>query len=176
MSLAYNNYLEQHIANVGNAYAWLKEYLPEVTEGVAGECEWKILKCHDESKYTREEYDAYDAFFYGKDKSPAVEEAFKYAWLHHIHENTHHWQYWLLVNDEPGEGTVALDMPYCDIVHMVCDWWSFSWKTGNLREIFKWYNVHKNYMKLSDITREIVEEILSKMLRVLDELEEGEEE
>ena len=30
MSLAYNNYLDEHIANVGKAYGWLKEYLPEV--------------------------------------------------------------------------------------------------------------------------------------------------
>ena len=176
MSLAYNNYLDQHIANVGNAYAWIKEYLPEVTAGIAGDDEWNILKRHDESKYDREEYDAYDAYFYGKTKTTEIEEDFKYALLHHIHNNSHHWRYYLLISDEPSEGIVALDMPYCDIVHMVCDWWSFSFKTGNLREIFKWYNVHRKYMKLSDNTREIVEDILGKIATKLDELESKEDE
>lgn len=176
MSLAYNNYLDRHIDNVGNAYAWIKEHLPEVTAGIAGDDEWNILKRHDESKYDREEYDAYDEYFYGKTKSPRVEEAFNYAWLHHIHENGHHWQHWVLVNDEPNEGIVALDMPYHYIIEMICDWWSFSFSKGELREIFKWYVAHKKHMKLSDKTREIVEDILGKIAAKLNELESEEDE
>ena len=98
-----------------------------------------------------------------------VKEAFKYAWLHHIHNNGHHWQHYLLVNDEPGEGTVALDMPYYQIVHMICDWLSFSWTKGYLGEIITWYDAHKNYMKLSDKTRKTVEDILGKIKDKLDE-------
>lgn len=175
MSLAYNNYLDEHIGNVGKAYWWLKEYLPEVVEGVSGEEEWAILKCHDESKYDLEEYEPYDDYFYGKVKNPKVEEAFKYAWLHHIHNNEHHWQYWVLINDEADEGIVALDMPYYRIIEMICDWWSFSWKTENLREIFKWYDGHKNRMKLSYNTRMSVEDILYRIKDKLDELEEGDD-
>lgn len=52
---------------------------------------------------------------------------------------------------------------------MICDWWSFSWKSGNLYTIFDWYDEHKNYMILSDDTRKIVEDILSKIKEVLDE-------
>lgn len=163
MSLAYSNYLEEHIDNICNAYAWIKERLPEVTEPISGEEEWNILKLHDESKYTREEYDAYDEYFYGKEKTPEIEEAFNQAWLHHIHQNGHHWQHWLLVNDGPSEGIMALDMPYYEIVHMICDWWSFSWKTGYLDEIFDWYDKHKDHMKLSDKTRKTVEDILDKI-------------
>lgn len=175
MSLAYNNYLEQHIANVGKAYGWLKEYLPEMVEGVAGEDEWSILKLHDESKYTREEYDAYDEYFYGKTKSPGIEEAFKYAWLNHIHNNPHHWQHWVLINDEPGEGIVALDMPYHYIIEMICDWWSFSWSKGYLGEVLTWYDEHKDNMILSDKTRKTVEDILGKIKDKLDELESDDE-
>jgi hypothetical protein len=43
---------------------------------------------------------------------------------------------------------------------MICDWWSFSWKKGQLNEIFSWYNEHKKHMKLSSATREKVETIL----------------
>lgn len=171
MSLAYNNYLDQHIANVGKAYYWLKEYLPEVTADVLYEEEWRILNCHDDSKCDLEEYAPYDDYFYAKKRTPEIEEAFKYAWLHHIHSNGHHWQHWLLVNDEPEEGMVALDMPYGYIIEMICDWWSFSWNRGNLGEIFGWYHTHKEHMKLSDKTRKTVEDILGKMLVKLDELE-----
>lgn len=171
MSLAYNQYLEEHIANVGKAYEWLKTYLPEVVEAVSGEEEWVILKNHDESKYTPEEYDAYDEYFYGKSKSSEVEEAFNYAWLHHIHNNPHHWQHNVLINDEAEEGVIAMEMPYCHIIEMLCDWLSFSWKTGNLYEIFDWYNGHKKTMKLGAETRNIVEDILGKIKDKLDEEE-----
>lgn len=174
MSFAYNQYLEDHIRDVLNAYWWLKHNLPEVTYMVDDIELFNNIKNHDDSKYSRDEYDAYDDYFYGKDKGPDVKKAFDYAWLHHIHNNPHHWQYWVLVNDEAAEGIVALDMPYHYIIEMICDWWSFSWKTGNLREIFKWYDEHKN-MKLSDKTRETVEDILGKIKDKLDELESDED-
>ena len=46
---------------------------------------------------------------------------------------------------------------------MICDWWAFSWRNGDLTEIFDWYGKHKDYMKLSDKTRKTVEGILSKI-------------
>ena len=48
-------------------------------------------------------------------------------------------------------------------------WWSFSWKTGNLYEIFDWYDERKDYMKLSDKTQKIVENILEKIKWKLDD-------
>lgn len=176
MSLAYNQYLEEHIGNVQKAYEWMHLNLPEIFEGL--ECDidpWEIIKRHDESKYTSEEYDAYDNYFYGKRRTSAIKKAFNYAWLNHIHNNPHHWQHYLLVNDEAEEGIVALDMPYYYIIEMICDWWSFSWKTGNLREIFKWYLVHKDHMKLSYNTRMSVEDILDRIKAKLDELESDED-
>ena len=86
---------------------------------------------------------------------------FKYAWLRHIHNNPHHWQYWILHNDDPGEGKVILEMPYNYIIEMVCDWWAFSWAKGDLTEIFNWYDQHKNYMELGEKTRKQIEIILS---------------
>lgn len=54
-------------------------------------------------------------------------------------------------------------MPYNYIIEMICDWWSFSFKTGNLSEIFNWYDKHKAHILLSNDTREIVEDILGKI-------------
>ena len=54
-------------------------------------------------------------------------------------------------------------MPYNYIIEMICDLWSFGFKTNNLDEIFTYYNQHKSRMKLSDNTRTIVEDILRKI-------------
>ena len=91
---------------------------------------------------------------------------FDYAWLHHIHQNPHHWQHWVLVNDD--EGSYALEMPKEFVYEMICDWWSFSHKTGNLYEIFDWYKAHSKKMILHENTRKLVEEILDKIKSELD--------
>lgn len=167
MSIEYDNYIIEHKNNVVAAAEWLRRnQLIDYT----GFRFWD----HDNSKYAKEEYDAYDAYFYGGTKTKEVKEAFNYAWLAHIHNNPHHWQYWVLINDDPEEGTIALDIPYKYVIEMICDWWSFSWKTGNLYEIFDWYDAHKKRMILSEHTRELVEEILEEIKEKLDELEEKE--
>lgn len=118
------------------------------------------IDLHDASKDETGEYTAYDNYFYGKKKTPDVIEAFNHAWLQHIHRNPHHWQHWVLINDEPNEGEIVLEMPYHYIIEMICDWWAFSWSKGELTEIFSWYDSHKKYIKLHNNTRSIVEEIL----------------
>lgn len=124
------------------------------------EC-FNIIREHDASKYSKEEYGPYDEYFYGKNKSYEVVQDFNKAWLHHIHNNPHHWQHWVLNNDDPEKGEIIIDMPDCYIIEMICDWWSFSWKKGELNEIFDWYNKRKYYMKLNDYTRGRVESILN---------------
>ena len=176
----YEEYLTTHIANVKKGYEWLKENLPEVLSednyvdevSYYGELD-DIIAQHDKSKYTKIpdadnyyelkcEYDAYADYFYG-DKTTEVKESFDRAWLAHIHANPHHWQHWILHNDDPKIGVTVLDMPYVFIVECICDWWSFSWKQGNLTEIFNWYEKNKDGIMFSDKTRKTVESILEKM-------------
>ena len=54
------------------------------------------------------------------------------------------------------------------VYEMICDWWSFSHKTGNLYEIFDWYKAHSKKMILHENTRKLVEEILDKIKTELD--------
>lgn len=167
MSMDYYDYIIEHKNNVAKAAEWLRNELglggmPGSRFG--GSFAW----AHDDSKYSKEEFDAYDAYFYGGERTKEVEDDFKRAWLHHIHNNPHHWQYWVLINDDPEEGTIALDIPYKDVIEMICDWWSFSWKSGNLYEVFDWYDSHKKRMILSKNTRELVEEILGQIKDKLD--------
>lgn len=167
MSAIYDEYLQNHKNCVRQGYDWLYENIPDlVSQSVWNELSTNIIFKHDASKDSKEEYDAYDNYFYGN-RSYAVCKAFDEAWLHHIHNNPHHWQHWVLISDEPNEDFKVLDMPLEYIVEMICDWWSFSWNKGNLYEIFDWYDKHKDYMKLSDATRKTVELILSQIKKKL---------
>lgn len=162
MSYEYDQYLQQHKNNVKRGFEWLQRNLPNVLVGQP-DVSWQIIFDHDSSKNNDDEYTAYDAYFYGNNRSYEVVEEFKRAWLRHIHRNPHHWQYWVLNNDDPNEGEIILDMPYNYIIEMICDWWSFSWQKGDLGEIFNWYDEHSDYIKLSPKTRRTVEDILEQM-------------
>ena len=173
MSKEYDIYLQNHKNAVREAFEWIKKNLPELVIPMEGvDYDWQIGVAHDASKSDPEEYDAYDRYFYGGNRSFAVVNEFNYAWLRHIHHNPHHWQYWVLLNDDSELGVDELNMPYNYILEMICDWFAFSFIKGDLREIFKWYDEHKDYIKLSLGTRETVESVLGKIDRKLSEMEE----
>ena len=163
MSKNYDNYIIEHRTAVETAYQWL------VDHKIIKDQYRHVIDIHDVSKWGNEEYDAYDKYFYGKSKTKEVEEQFNFAWLHHIHANPHHWQHWVLINDD--DGTHALEMPEGYVVEMICDWWSFSHKTGKLTEIFDWYKTHKTNMILHRNTKVAVEAILDKIKEALKEEE-----
>lgn len=174
MSREYDLYLEEHRGNVKKGFDWIKEYLPElIPENDGIDYEYQMGFTHDKSKDELDEYEAYDAYFYGGNRSYRVVQDFNYAWLDHIHRNPHHWQHWILLNDEPNEGEIILEMPYNYILEMICDWWAFSWSKGDLTEIFKWYDAHKAHMKLGEKTRQTVEDILDRIRTKVEELNEN---
>lgn len=181
----YENYLKQHIGNVQRGYEWIKENLPDIISvdnyfeetAYYGELD-EIIVRHDSSKRTKLpdaegyydlkcEYDAYANYFYGE-QTEEVKQAFDRAWLAHIHANPHHWQHWMLQNDE--DGLILLDMPYVFQIEMICDWWAFSWKENKLEEIFTWYEKNKAGILLSDKTRNTVESILDTLKKKLLEM------
>ena len=177
MSYQYDQYITDHRNYVYLAFSWfisdmdldkLRQILPDINLP-------RVLiniNHHDESKYSEEEYDAYDSYFYGSYENGIpdyINDKFNLAWLHHIHANPHHWQHWVLIPDD--EQFVALDMPDNYILEMICDWWSFSWKKNTecatedrpnlyLDEMFSWYYDHKETFIFSDKTKEKVESIL----------------
>lgn len=160
MSEQYDKYLDQHRRNVLKGFSWLVDNLPDLFRDVDLSAMETMFKSHDYTKDSPEEYAAYDRYFYGGNKSSQVVKEFQKAWLHHIHFNPHHWQHWVLINDDPDEGEVILEMDYIFIIEMICDWWAFSWQKKNLSEIFSWYDEHQEYIKLAPKTRETVENIL----------------
>lgn len=164
MSKNYDNYIIEHRTAVETAYQWL------VDHKIIKDQYRQVIDIHDVSKWGNDEYDAYDKYFYGKQgKTTEVKEAFNFAWLHHIHANPHHWQHWVLINDD--DGTHALEMPEEFVIEMVCDWWAFGHKSGNLKEIFDWYKDHKLNMLMHRNTKVAVEAILDKIKEALKEEE-----
>ena len=159
MSKEYDEYLIEHIRAVEKAAAAIVNELP-ISRWATDDEAREFLKAstrHDEAKFRPEEYDAYDAYFYGD----GDEEAFNLAWLHHIHHSPHHWQHWVLIMDT-GEA-VALEMPVTCALEMVADWWSFSWRSGDLTEILGWYGFHKRDMLLHERTRELVDDVIAEI-------------
>lgn len=167
MSKEYDAYLLEHKNNVIKGLGWMADRI-DFIDPVGITYALENAASHDESKYSPEEYGPYDAYFYGKNRSYAVVNDFNLAWLHHQHNNPHHWQYWVLVNDDPKDGTVTLQIPLETVYEMIADWWSFSWSKGDLTEIFKWYDDHKDRMILHKRTREQVEKILDAMKKELE--------
>ncbi len=162
MSYLYDQYLTNHKSNVKKGFDWIRDNLPELIKQDF-DFEHQIGFAHDHSKTEKDEYDAYDAYFYGGNKSYSVVQDFNKAWLLHIHRNPHHWQYWILINDNPEEGEILIEMPYNYILEMICDWWAFSWSKGNLNEIFPWYEQRKNYIKLHPNSRKTLEHVLNQI-------------
>lgn len=174
MSKQYDQYLKDHINGVHEAFVWLKKNLPNLLSAdlVSSDRMEDIIKSHDMSKYSNHEYDAYDKYFYSKHTSKEIETEFNKAWLHHIHVNPHHWQHWILIEDDPqSDKNICIEIPYQFIIEMICDWWSFSFRKNNLHEIFTWYDSHKNHIQLHPASRKIVENILDKIKSKLEELE-----
>lgn len=159
----YIAYLDKHISGVKKAYAWLLDHHidSKVDFGDEDVIEENVGN-HDKSKWSDEEFEPYAQYFYGSGYSPA----FNVAWNHHQKSNPHHWQYWMLIDDDSLVN--CLEMPIEYIVEMICDWWSFSFSKGNLREIFSWYDSHKAVQTMGEKTRATVEAILAAIKAELD--------
>ena len=159
----YKNYIIEHKDQVRQFAEWLRGKLPELFENIDLDLFNEMIQEHDDSKFSEEEFEAYANKFYG-DKKDSIE--FEEAWKHHWTNNEHHPEFWL------GE-----DMPYIYILEMLCDWGSFSIKSGNMKELSDFYyskardDEEKN---LSENTKAIIEEILEKINSILAE-DEGKE-
>lgn len=132
---------------------------------------WRGL-IHDLSKFLPDEWFPYARFFYNKDGShrqirdetgyykptDTGNQEFDLAWLYHQKRNRHHWQYWILPEDDGG--VKVLDMPWGYVLEMMCDWQGASLAQNHGIDIRPWYRKNKDKMQLSDLTRKRVETLL----------------
>jgi len=111
---------------------------------------------HDWSKFRPSEFIPYAKHFYGinrdeqakKEKVEGYDKSidrqddlFNRAWLYHIHRNKHHWQYWLLVQDE--DKNTALEMPDKYRKELLADWHGAGKAITGKNNTKEWYLKHK---------------------------------
>jgi hypothetical protein len=127
---------------------------------------WRLV-VHDWSKLLPIEWFPYVQNFYGEELSslPRYEQArrerqarFDKAWLHHQHRNPHHWQHWLLREDDGP--LKALPMPEHFIREMVADWMGAGRAITGRWAVREWYAQNSERMDLHPRTRERVEELM----------------
>lgn len=125
---------------------------------------------HDMSKFLPSEFLPYANFFYGEKPSQIRDKTgyykptdtgdrdFDFAWLLHQKRNRHHWQWWILPEDNGGVKVVEMEEQY--LIEMLCDWIGagkaqghFSPKNDPLLETRNWWVANNHKMQLGEKTR-----------------------
>lgn len=116
---------------------------------------------HDWSKFLPSEWLPYAEFFYSEMDADLFTMArrrhrFDVAWLKHQHRSPHHWQHWVLRNDDGT--TVPQQMPIPCLLEMLADWEgagrAITGKTGGTPA---WYAKNRHTMILHPNTQLIVD-------------------
>lgn len=158
--LEYRSYIIEHINNVKKAFDIYGELLCNELELDYIETRNQIAQ-HDESKWNTEEFDLYRAKFHPyKNEKPISDYEFNKAWLHHIHNNPHHPQYWIYYDDETNKVSVY-DIPDIYIAEMLCDWIAMGYKFNDT--CYNYYNKKGKDKLFTDNTRFKVEQLLKKI-------------
>jgi len=156
--LRYLNYLIKH--------KWFV-FLESCKEGIM----WQGF-IHDLSKFLPSEFFPYVEHFYGgKDyndinkgrdetgyykPTDTGDKDFDFAWLLHQKRNKHHWQWWILPEDEGG--LKILEMPLKYRKEMLCDWLGAAKAQGHKDNRKEWYNKNKDKMQLGPETERWIEQ------------------
>lgn len=134
---------------------------------------------HDMSKFRPSEFVPYAKHFYHSDgtlipirdstgyykPTDTGDPTFDFAWLLHQKHNRHHWQWWVLPEDDGGLKTMKMSPRY--VKEMLCDWIGAGKANGFVSpadnrylETRVWYKKNKDNMVLHPETRKEVEEII----------------
>lgn len=133
---------------------------------------WRGIK-HDWHKFLPSEWFPYVNFFYGKGGKPVQrrdstgyykptdtgDDAFDFAWLLHQKRADHHWQWWVLPEDDGG--VKVLRMSDAAMKEMLCDWRGAGRAQGK-PNTWEWYEANKGKMQLHPEVRAWIEEELAR--------------
>lgn len=112
------------------------------------------LYMHDASKWSDAELPGY-VLRYGEDVKD--DASWLPALLHHLNNNDHHWQHWLIASDER---ITAVPMPEQAVREMLADWMAanFAYSTGQPNPQ-KWIDQNAAKITLHPSTAEILRTI-----------------
>lgn len=129
------------------------------------------LKEHDASKFSVQEFQAYARYFFSrKNISPVdsmfVENDFAFAWLHHIHNNPHHWQYWIFPDGfSPRDSSLengVMEMPKNYALEMVADWMGAGRAYTGSWDMTDWFSKNAGRIRVHSKTAEYLCTVLSR--------------
>lgn len=122
---------------------------------------------HDLSKFRPSEFIPYARYFYG-DYPPYCEfipgrrfykedikRHFNKAWLYHIHRNPHHWQFWLLQEDDGPLKNIPVPIKY--LKEMITDWHGAGRAITGENNTTQWYINNRDNINLKRINKKWVE-------------------
>lgn len=141
----YYNSLIAHIENVREAGRKL---------GVSNE----QLMAHDLSKFGGQEFPAYANRFFGEPD----EDRFMFAWLHHLHNNPHHWDHWVFPRPKTQgiQFHGVLPMPDRFALEMVADWMGAGKSYQGSWDMTGWLKENLPNIMLHPITADYVKGVL----------------
>lgn len=148
IKLTYLKQLREHIAAVREAGMGLDVPLDQ-------------LDHHDDSKFGAEELPGYALHLCGG----GAPEMFSKAWLHHIHNNPHHWQYWIFPDGYHPDGTSVehgvVYMPEHYALEMVADWMGASYVYTGSWDMADWLRENKPRIIVHSETGRFLDRVLS---------------
>jgi len=154
----YMRYITDHIKYIQTSWEVFKlrtspNYVPTLSssdERMIGE----LIRRHDESKFSADEFKGYRQWFYPVDGEAIKQDMFDRAWLHHIHNNPHHWEHWVL-NGKP------LEIPFKYVIEMIVDWMAMSFQYQSCP--VKWWQENQSKMILHPETIKLIDDNIYKM-------------
>ena len=154
----YRQYIIEHQKNVKKAFNEYGILLCNELKVSIGQISLQI-QSHDESKFSEEEFNIYRRKFFKKDDEEEISDyEFNLGWLHHIHNNPHHPQFWVLYDE--GQKFIY-DMPDNYIIEMILDWIAMGYKFNS--KCYDYYNNKGKDKDFSENTRLKVELLLQKI-------------
>lgn len=155
----YYFYICAHVSNVRDAYANYKDILFNILNITISEEEMNnIIKKHDATKWSGEEFEYYQKYFMPvDDMDKATKLEFDKAWLHHINCNYHHPEHWVIYDHE-FRSVRFIPMPDHYIAEMICDWIAMGMTHDS--KVYEWYDKNKINIPLHEETRKKVEKTL----------------
>ncbi len=103
---------------------------------------------HDLSKFMPSEWISYAWSFYGpwkyNERPDWLVKSFNRAWLKHQHRNPHHWQYWILVQDDGPAIKIEIPLNYCK--EMLANWRGAGRAISGIDNTYGWYRARRTRM------------------------------
>lgn len=145
----YSDYIKTHVNNVKKAFFNYGDIMLRVLDYESPDVYLELnnrIDIHDDSKWSLEEYEPYRKKFYPyQDEVKISDYEFNKAWLHHIHNNPHHPEYWIYYNADNKTVTIY-DMDDFSIIEMLCDWIAMGMTHNNTA-----YDYYRNNPKKKEV-------------------------